>query len=388
MTTPLPSAATTTGPVRVDGLRAVLVDIFQDLSGLSLSECDPSVTFLELGFDSLFLTQATQAIYSRFGLRVAFRQLLDQLSSLNALAAYLDAKLPAGAFPAEPVRAPQIGTTSSAPPAEYRNVSEGSPSVAGQSGMEGILRDLVQVISQLMSKQLEIARGSSPATIATSNAAQAPGSSAPAKQAVPADESAKPAATQEFKAFRPIKPIQRGPVGGLTERQSRYLDSFINRYTAKTPGSKEAAQSCRRFLADPRAAAGFRAQWKEMVYPLVTVRSQGSKLWDVDGNEYIDIVSGFGPIFFGHAPSFVVEAIAAQLKDGYEIGPQTPLAGEVAKLVCELTGNERATFCNTGSEAVMAAMRVRAHRDRTKKDRALLRRLPRDVRRGPLEGDP
>src|ERR1700732_2283224 len=38
--------------------------------------------------------------------------------------------------------------------------------------------------------------------------------------------------------------------------------------------------------------------------------------------------------------------------------PQTPLAGEVAKMFCELTGNERVTFCNTGSEAVMAAMRV------------------------------
>ena len=40
------------------------------------------------------------------------------------------------------------------------------------------------------------------------------------------------------------------------------------------------------------------------------------------------------------------------------IGPQSPLAAEVAALICELTGNERVTFCNTGSEAVMAAIRV------------------------------
>ncbi len=95
-----------------------------------------------------------------------------------------------------------------------------------------------------------------------------------------------------------------------------------------------------------------------MVYPVVTVRSQGSRLWDLDGNDYIDLLNGFGPIFFGHSPSFITEAIAAQLKDGYETGPQTALAGEVAELVCELTGSERVTFCNTGSEAVMAAMRV------------------------------
>jgi amino acid adenylation domain-containing protein len=95
-----------------------------------------------------------------------------------------------------------------------------------------------------------------------------------------------------------------------------------------------------------------------MVYPLVTVRSRGSRLWDVDGNEYIDLLNGFGAIFFGHAPPFVTEAIAAQLKDGFEIGPQSPLAGEVAELICELTGSERVTFCNTGSEAVMAAIRL------------------------------
>jgi len=54
----------------------------------------------------------------------------------------------------------------------------------------------------------------------------------------------------------------------------------------------------------------------------------------------------------------VEEAIEKQLHEGFEIGPQTLLAGEVAKMLCEMTGNERATFCNTGSEAVIAAMRV------------------------------
>ncbi|MGH6824035.1 MAG: aminotransferase class III-fold pyridoxal phosphate-dependent enzyme, partial [Methylocella sp.] len=55
---------------------------------------------------------------------------------------------------------------------------------------------------------------------------------------------------------------------------------------------------------------------------------------------------------------FVREALIAQIGQGFELGPQTPLAGEVAKLLCDLTGNERMTFCNTGSEAVMAAMRI------------------------------
>src|SRR5208282_336752 len=111
-------------------------------------------------------------------------------------------------------------------------------------------------------------------------------------------------------------------------------DGLIQRYSARTARCKEFTQKHRPVLADPRVAAGFRSQWKEMVYPLVTVRSQGCRLWDVDGNEYIDMLNGFGPIFFGHAPSFITDAVAAQLKEGFEIGPQTPLAGEVARLVC------------------------------------------------------
>ena len=111
-------------------------------------------------------------------------------------------------------------------------------------------------------------------------------------------------------------------------------------------------------LADPRAAAGFRPEWKELVYPLICDRSSGSRIWDIDGNEYIDLVNGYGPTAFGHSPDFVVEAIKEQLEKGFATGPQAELAGEVAALFTEMTGNERMTFCNTGSEAVMAALRV------------------------------
>jgi amino acid adenylation domain-containing protein len=61
---------------------------------------------------------------------------------------------------------------------------------------------------------------------------------------------------------------------------------------------------------------------------------------------------------FGHRPDFVAEAIRRQLDEGFEIGPQSPIAGEIAKTFCQITGSERMTFCNTGSEAVMAAIRV------------------------------
>ena len=170
----------------------------------------------------------------------------------------------------------------------------------------------------------------------------------------PSDARRKPA----FKPFGPYKPIEKGSDGGLTADQQRYLSGFIERYSRRTAKSKRLAEEHRSHFADPRVVAGFRLDWKEIVYPIVATGSSGSRVFDVDGNEYVDMLMGFGLNLFGHSPAFVTEAVAEQLRKGVEIGPQSPLAGEVARLISEFTGMERVTFCNTGSEAVMAAIRL------------------------------
>lgn len=68
---------------------AKLQTLFADLSGLERSSLDVSVTHMELGFDSLFLTQASAAIQKTFGTKVTFRQLLEELTTLDALADHL-----------------------------------------------------------------------------------------------------------------------------------------------------------------------------------------------------------------------------------------------------------------------------------------------------------
>jgi natural product biosynthesis luciferase-like monooxygenase protein len=98
--------------------------------------------------------------------------------------------------------------------------------------------------------------------------------------------------------------------------------------------------------------------WKELVYPIVGHRSQGSHIWDVDGNEYLDLAMGFGIHLFGHSPPFIVQALEEQMKLGMQLGPQTLLAGQVAEMMSEMTGLERVNFCNSGTEAVIAAMRL------------------------------
>ena len=363
-----PQAAAANVPSRANRIRTTLAELFEELSGVQISQADGSTTFLEMGFDSLFLTQVTQGLQSKFGLKITFRQLLGDQSTLDALTAYVDEKLPAEVL-AEPapaaVSSSSVATASQAPSAAASQPAGSRiPDSALTAGsVERLVREQLEAMNQLFAKQLEALRGSSQSPAGATPSSSRPSSGASSSQfAAPASKTMPPVPVEspkeEFKPFGPYKPPQKGVSGELTQQQKESLQSLVERYSKRTAKSKSFTEEHRQALADPRVVAGFRSQWKEIVYPIVTDRSEGPHLWDLDGNEYVDVLNGFGPIFLGHRPAFVTAAIEDQLKKGFEIGPQTPLAGEVAKMFCEMTGNERMTFCNTGSEAVMAAMRV------------------------------
>ena len=389
-------AATPATMSRQAKITKLLNEIFEDLSGLDLSQADSSTSFLEMGFDSLFLTQATQSLQEKFGVKITFRQMLGDLASMSALSEYLDGKLPADVLAEAPppaVTAPATPVIAASPmpataavsftPATTNlmgnvPVNGNGDSAMSESPVERLMREQLSAMNQLFTKQLEAMRGvaavpasAAPTTVvpvsaAPATAAPKPSSPSlapsPAPVAAPIAVSAAPSTTasakEEFKPFGPYKPPQKGTSGNVTPQQQEGLKKLIDLYARRTAKSKSSTEKNRAALADPRVVSGFRSLWKEIVYPIVTNRSQGSRLWDVDGNEYIDILNGFGPIMLGHRPDFVEQAMAKQLHEGFEIGPQTPLAGEVAQLFCQMTGNERMTFCNTGSEAVMAALRV------------------------------
>ena len=310
-----------------------IAEVFTELSGIETGPDETDHQFLELGFDSLFLTQATQSLQRAFAVKLTFRQLMEQYSTIESLGDYLDSVLPASALQAAPQPSPVVSGAA-------------APTDASQP-LERLLADQLAALSELFAQQVAMLRAAASGTVLQPPAPLAAKRSGTVPQASSAEV--------KHGSFRPIQAKAQHDVDAS---QQRYLAELIARYEARTPGSKAATATWRTHLADPRAVAGFRPQWKEMVYPLVTERALGSRLWDVDGNEYIDIVNGYGCILFGHSPKFVVDAVRDQLDRGVAIGPQSALAGEVAALLCELTGNERATFCNTGSEAVMAAIRV------------------------------
>jgi glutamate-1-semialdehyde 2,1-aminomutase len=104
--------------------------------------------------------------------------------------------------------------------------------------------------------------------------------------------------------------------------------------------------------------------------PLMIDRAEGSRIWDVDGREYIDYVCSWGALILGHAHRDVVGAIADQARRGTSYGMTSPLEIELGELIaCSLPSIERIRFVSSGTEATMSA--IRAARGFTKRDLVL-----------------
>jgi glutamate-1-semialdehyde 2,1-aminomutase len=94
-------------------------------------------------------------------------------------------------------------------------------------------------------------------------------------------------------------------------------------------------------------------------YPIFMERGRGSRIYDVDGNEYIDWMMAFGALPLGHAHPEVAEAISEGAATGAHFATATEVELEIAEMIQRMVPNaERVRFANTGTEAVMAAIRL------------------------------
>jgi amino acid adenylation domain-containing protein len=352
--------------------------LFAELSGMELSKLDTSANFMELGFDSLFLTQASTAINHTFHVNVPFRQLIENFSTIDALADYLNETMPQEKLEQRtavvtPIKRDQVPSSDPT----VAQVSFGSLDLREGAKIppsSGTVEQIIKRQLELMALQIDLLRHDSLASQGQRSLEEAPppnngSQSHPIAVLSPSQNGQIHGATANGAPHLPLATVEPTTFGPyvipkkevhreLTAEQQKHLDTLIARYVERTKESKRYTQTHRVHLADPRVVAGFRSVWKELTYPIVVARSSGCKLWDIDGNEYIDLTNGFGSSLFGYAPPFITEAIETQLRTGIEIGPQSVLSGEVAELISELTGMERVAFCNTGSESVMAALRV------------------------------
>ncbi len=348
-------AMTNPPPSRRSRLVGQLRELFEDVAGADLSSADPATSFIEMGLDSLTLTQAAIQLKKSFAVKITFRQLMESYRSFESLAEYLDGALPPEtATPTAAAAVPVAGISASA--VATPAISLPLPMTPGSSGL---VQQVIQQQMQLMAQQLALLGVAGPAP---TNSHAVPSSlannpSLAAAESAAGEEAVKAVTYDVKKAFGAIARIHTQG-SALTDRQRARLDAFIRRYVERTRKSKEYTTRHREHLADPRVVNNFRPQTKEIIYQVVVDKSKGPRVWDIDGNEYVDALNGFGMSLFGWQPDFIQDVIKQQLESGYEIGPMHPLAGEVAKLICELTGFDRAGLCNTGSEAVMAAIRI------------------------------
>ncbi|WP_369441241.1 aminotransferase class III-fold pyridoxal phosphate-dependent enzyme [Algibacter lectus] len=333
-------------------------EIIEENSGVEIEANDFNHSFLELGLDSLVLTQMAITFKNELNTPITFRQLNDELGSPNLLADYIDKILPKEAYAPAPAVSPVQAQAS----VNYAAPSTPSPqpvNVVSNPNQNTALGLIAQQL-QLLGKQMELLQGNDN-TVAQTQHAPTPVVQDQKPIIAPIIIDSEGLSEDEKKEHQ--KPFGASPKiekksTGVSSKQKAFLDNLVESYNTKTAGSKAYSQKHRSHMSDPRVVSGFKPETKELVYPIVVEKSSGNRLWDLDNNEYIDTLNGFGSCLFGHQPDFIKEALHKQIESGYEVGPQHPLAGEVCELLSEFTGHERIALCNTGSEAVLGAMRI------------------------------
>ena len=301
-------------PARENEIIATLKTIVSEMSGMRPSDIDLDTTFIEMGAESLFMLQASHSITEKLGVKVPFRLLMEEYPTLRSLAAYIDQKLPAPA----PVEMIQPAVQEPAQPEPVAQPVElPKPAIpTPQQNLTGSGSSLEQIVAQqlqIMQQQLEVmrtrqSRAGAPAAMPVTTT----------QPAAPQTAVNVPAKTEE-QPFVPFRQISKPATSTLTEQQQRHLDALIERVSRKTQRSKQLTQEYRPYFADSREVAGFRSLWKEIQYLIIVEEALGSKIRDVDGNEYLDITMGFGSLLFGHSPDFVTNALQQQVAKGISL---------------------------------------------------------------------
>jgi len=140
-------------------------------------------------------------------------------------------------------------------------------------------------------------------------------------------------------------------------------DEELSKFEERTPRSKAVFEK-----AKIDVSFGVHSTYRYAdPYPIYFTRSKGSRLWDVDGNEYVDYCMGFGVLASGHAHPVVVQAIREQAENGTDFGFEWEQTPKFVRMLCERFSVDQVKLSNTGAEATMYATRfARSYTGRSK----------------------
>ncbi|MBS1974499.1 MAG: acyltransferase domain-containing protein, partial [Bacteroidetes bacterium] len=261
--------------MRKEQLIERIKDVLENASGIEMSDIAPDMNFIEMGFDSLLLTQVAMNLKKEFKLPITFRQLNEEYSTLDLLAGFLDANLPQ-----EQVR--QSGPVSveqpmiSVPNQQPMNNIPVQQFSQGNATAIGLISQQIQLLAQ----QIALLQG---------GGAHGNNMYAPQVQTMPQSAIAVPNSTVSKKPAEPEVTAEelvelKKPFGAtakiekqlqqLSAKQQTFIDNLIKRYNAKTHASKEYTQKHRAYMADPRVVSEYKnacilpeGSWQKIAAP-------------------------------------------------------------------------------------------------------------------------
>ncbi|MBN3518769.1 amino acid adenylation domain-containing protein [Algoriphagus lutimaris] len=298
-------------------------EMLESASGVKIQRKDIGSSFFELGLDSLVLTQFTFSIKKEFGVTITFRQINDDLNTPGALLSFIQSKSP------KPVNKPKQEEVKKKEP-----VAEHKEELVGVDVIQMIQQQLNAIQTQISQLQTNgggvknsISKYEKPKVI--SKTVPAEGSSSQMEEEIDPSNLSKEA--QEFFGELKEKYQKR------TSKSKDYHDSHNGREGLEV--EKEQVWSTKR-----------------LNYPIISKFSDGSKLIDLDGNEYLDWHFSYGSKLFGYNADFIKKALKTQISDGLEFGTHLDQEKEVIRKFKRLTQVKEAYLFDHFSEALLKAI--------------------------------
>ena len=351
-------------PRRADTL-ARLRSIAADLSGCREEELTESASFLQLGFDSLFMTQLAATYKQAFGIGLTFRQLIDEHPSLGALADYIAPRQPqatsgntvspAGVTAsASAAAAAAASNASSVPARKASHVVQPPPgNVAAATDPAALLQTVIQRQLALMDLQIEQLRR----VIDSQPQAGATAENSSLSKSAQAASAAPDSVQAALRLADPARVAADQPTASpLSHRH--HVERLAARLRAQTPTSARQASPAMPLPSQALVAAApadIAPSWRGMDYPLLVAKSLGAHVWDADENRYIDLSLGGGALLFGHA-SDIISAAIGRCVSGAEPRPLATLVKDATQRLRGVTGLDHVLWMRSGGHALAAAI--------------------------------
>ncbi|MCH8496464.1 MAG: aminotransferase class III-fold pyridoxal phosphate-dependent enzyme, partial [Balneolales bacterium] len=341
--------------------------LVSDTTGFNQDHLHESVNLFELGHDSLVLLKVKAAVKERFGVEIAASQFFKEANTIEKIAQIVGSQVPQEISSVQNLPAHQQAYSGVAQNLSQNgsalgnglmgsgsSIGNGSSNANGSIGNTHVsaVQQLIDEQLRLMHRQLDLLQNEQAPSQRNGHQVPMPSLNAEIASADVArkDQSG---TKSSYVAYKSVKTAQA--IGQIPKES---LQKLIDEYTSMTKASKNEVATHRNWLATSRNIAGFRPDRKEMVYQIHIDRAEGAYVHDIDGNKLLDITMGFGVSLFGNKPDFIEKALRDEMQRGIGVGAMSYRAGRVARKFCELTGHQRVAFFNSGSEAVMNALRI------------------------------